>query len=390
MAKNNTILFIINGMTKNEGVVSVSGGDMRLLEMVRTIPEKEKFLLTTPNGIEFFDRYPEVKYNHAFVIPHDLKSGIVSNLAVSIKSWLLWKSGAKRFREGIVYSSCEHLYDILPALRLKLFNNCEWYAVYHWVEDYPWREKRGNTPLVQRYAYWLNRWVSGFIIKYFSDHILAVSEPTREKLIELKKISPVKIKTVYCGVNYDTIQEIVGKLQFAEKTYDAVFMKRLNYGKGVLDLLKIWKEVVKVKPNARLAIIGDGTPDVLEKVNAYIQKNSLTQNVTLLGVIYDMREKFSIIASSKVFLLPTHEENWAIVVGEAMAAGTPVIVSRLDEIVPIWKDNVVWCDVGDIKAFATETLKMINDPDHASRISKKASEFITRYDWQTIGRNELN
>jgi len=269
-------------------------------------------------------------------------------------------------------------------------NRCEWYAVYHWVEDYPWREKRGNTPIIPRYAYWMNRYVAGWLIKHFADHILAVSDQTKEKLVAIKKIQPERIKAVYCGVEYEQIRGIVKKhTRQKGKTYDAVFMKRLNYGKGVLDLLKIWEGVVESKPDARLAVIGDGSPDVLEKVHDFIRSKNLESNIDILGVIYDLERKFEILNSSKIFLLPTHEENWAIVIGEAMAAGVPIIASRLKEIVPIWGDHVQWCDPGDVPAFIESVLGLLDNPQKARIIEKEALLFITKYDWQQIAHNEF-
>lgn len=391
MQSNEKVLFIINGMIKSEGTVSVSGGDVRLMEIARNTPEKiEKHLFTTQNGKEYLDKYLTNKFAQTYILPHKLSAGILSGLAIVWKSWFYKRSGVQSFQNGIVYSSCEHLYDVLPALRLKLFRKCRWYAVYHWVEDYPWKEKRGNTPWLPRYAYWLQRFVAGKLIKLFSDKVLAVSDPTKEKLVKMKHMQPERIKAVYCGVNYAEIRKISEKYRDEKGAkYDAVFMKRLNYGKGVLDLLNVWKEVVRTNPKAKLAVIGDGSPEVLAQINEFITANALENNIDMLGVIYDMEEKFRVINSAKIFLLPTHEENWAIVVGEAMAAGVPVVVSKLKEITPIWKDNVVWCEVGNITEFASAVTGLLQDKSAAQKLSEKALAFIPRYDWQYIGEEEL-
>jgi glycosyltransferase involved in cell wall biosynthesis len=384
------VLFIINGMAKNNGVLGVSGGDMRLLQIMKHSADIQASVLTTPNGIEFFSKYNQ-KYNKAYVIKHEVTGGLVSNITISFKSLLLSGTNAKEFKNGIVYSSCEHIYDVLPALRLKLSSKCQWYAVYHWVEDYPWHDKRGNTPWLGRYAYWLNRYIAGWLIKKFADKILAVSETTKEKLIEIKKIPSKKIKAVYCGVEYDAISQIASKYKKEKGSkYDAVFMKRLDYGKGVFDLLEIWKKVSQEKADAKLAIIGDGTESTMRDIKKYISDNNLSNNIDLLGVIYDMEKKFRVINSSKIFVLPTHEENWAIVVGEAMAVGTPVVVSRLKEIEPIWGDNVTWCKVGEIGDFTKQILNLLNKPELANSFSKRAKAFIERYDWAKIASDEFD
>ena len=54
---SNKVLFVINGMVRNDGVVSVSGGDVRLMEIVRNTPESyQKYLLSTANGKEFLSK----------------------------------------------------------------------------------------------------------------------------------------------------------------------------------------------------------------------------------------------------------------------------------------------------------------------------------------------
>ena len=382
------ILFIFNGITKNNGKIGVSGGDVRLFEIIKNIKDFEKFILTTPNGKKLIDEF-QVKYKDSFEINYSVTSGIISNLKISILSLFFLPKELNSFN-GYVYSSCEHIYDVLPAFRLKIFNNCKWFAVYHWVEDYPWKEKRGNTPVIIRYVYWLNRWVSGTIIKYFSDEILAVSDQTRRKLIKIKKNNPNKVRAVYCGVEYEKIVHIISKYRNERgEKYDAVFMKRLNYGKGIMDLLEIWKRVCLQKSNAKLAIIGDGPEDVVKKINDFIINNNLKKNIFFLGVIYDLEKKIRILNSSKLFILPSHEENWAIVIGEAMAARLPVIAYSLKEITPIWKDNVAWVKTGNVKEFSKKITQFLNNKQQRESFARKAFRFIKNYDWKVISSTEF-
>jgi glycosyltransferase involved in cell wall biosynthesis len=275
-------------------------------------------------------------------------------------------------------------------LRLKLFKKSKWYAVYHWVEEYPWNDKRWNTPFITRYLYWLNRWFSWFLIKLFADNILAVSDPTKEKLIRIKWINKNRIKSVNCWIDFDKIQSIAKKYSKEEwKKFDAVFMKRLNYWKWVYDLLEIWKNVCKTKPDAKLWIIGEGSEDVLKKVNSFIKTHRLEKNIHLFWVIYDFEEKYRILNTSKIFILPSHEENWAIVIWEAMAISLPVIAYDLTEIKPIWKDNIEWVEFWKINNFSKKVLSLLSDSDKRKKMNGKALKFIKDYDWETIATNEL-
>lgn len=382
-------LFIFNGATKNNGVVGVSGGDVRLFEIIKNSILEEKYILTTPNGEELLKKF-DVYLNKIFKINYSVGSGIFSNFSIAFKSFFCLPKEVRDYK-GVVYSSCEHLYDVLPAFRMKILNGCKWYAVYHWVENFPWKEKRGGTPFIIRYLYWANRVFSGFIIKFFADKILAVSDQTKEKLIKIKGINPKKIKAVYAGVEYAKIANI-GEKYLSEKgnKYDAVFMKRLNYGKGVFDLLEIWREVCKQKPTASLAIIGDGPQGVVDALKEFIEKNNLKENISLLGPVYDFEEKFRLLNSAKLFVLPSREENWAIVIGEAMAIKLPVLVYALTEIVPIWKDNVEWVEVGNTHLFAEKIVSYLDSDKKREAIASRAFDFVKQYDWQKIAIEEFN
>lgn len=383
------ILFIFNGLTKQGGKVGVSGGDIRLVEIMKNTKDRQVEILTTPNGIEFLEKYG-VRYEKGHMINHVVGSDARSNLVVSLKSFF-WLPGSLSNYAGDVYSSCEHLYDVLPALRLKLLNKCRWYAVYHWVEGYPWKEKRGGTPFLRRYLYWLNRWFSGFIIKVFADSILAVSDQTKEKLLRIKKVDGKKVQAVYCGVNYREIRDISEKYSDEKgKMYDAVYMKRLNHGKGVFDLLEIWRLVCKEKPDAKLVVIGDGPDDVVREIRSIIDRNGLQENIILKGVVYDFEEKFRILNSSRLFVLPSHEENWAIVIGEAMAIELPVLAYDLREIHPIWQDNVEWIKLGDVTGFSVRILDYLRDDEIRHNLSEGSLRFIRKYDWNEIARKEFN
>jgi len=381
------ILFIFNGMVKENGNLCISGGDIRLMELASNTKEYEVNFLTTNNGKLLLNKFGLTKYKK-YLLAKNNSSGILSNIIITINSFFLPTS--LNNYHGVVYSSCEHLYDVIPALILKYRNSCTWFAVYHWVEDYPWDNSRGGTPFIRRYFYWLNRFISGLLIKQFSDKILAISNETKRKLIEIKKINHNKIKSVYCGVDNSSIFRLLNKYK-SEKglKYDAIFIKRLNYGKGIFDLFKIWKKVCEKNDTAKLAIVGEGPTEVVNKINLYIDKNKLNDNIDLLGGIYNFEDKIRILNSTKLFILPSYEENWAIVIGEAMACRIPVIAYRLKELVTIWKDNIYWVTLGDINGFSFSILELLKSRAKQKYLVEKAYKYVKQYDWKAIAESEF-
>ncbi len=384
------ILFIFNGVIKSNNNISISGGDIRLFEVIKCTDKKKVYLLTTSNGVLLAEKFG-VPYHKRYVIDYVVDSGIWSNFIISLKSFFNLPKDLNFFQNGIVYSSCEHLYDVLPALRMKFLNGCQWYAVYHQVVDYPWKDKRGGTSAYIRYVYWLNIFISGLLIKMFANKILAVSDQTTKKLQVIKKIDSSRISTVYCGVDYSEITAIVKKYKHEKGSmYEAVFVGRLNYNKGAFELLDIWRLVCQKRPKAKLAIIGDGGKEIIEKMKNIIEEYNMQQNITLFGPIFDVEEKFRVLNGSKLFVYPSFQENWGIVIGEAMASGISVISHKIEEIQSIWSDNIEWIEIGATASFADMINVYLDDGNRRMALSRKALEFIKKYDWKEVIKNEFS
>jgi glycosyltransferase involved in cell wall biosynthesis len=258
----------------------------------------------------------------------------------------------------------------------------KWVALVHWLA--PLR-RIGTSPL-NSFLFFINQQVGLYYIKKYADLILAVSEHTRNQLIKIE-FPQNKVFSVSCGVNYKKIQEIAKKIN--KKEYDAIFMKRFDGTKGVFDIIEIWKEVVKVKREAKLGMIGLGTKETMLKLEKMINDYNLKENIDILGPIYDFNKKFSILAKSKLFVLPSYEENWGIVIGEAMACGIPVICYDLPEIRSIWQNNVVWVPKGNKKIFTNTVIHLLDNVKERENLSKKGKRFIKKYDWEKIAEKEL-
>lgn len=375
-----SVLFIMNGIGSVDGFSGISGGDVRWIEIAKWWQRQgyDIHVLTPQAGITLCKKLGLEAVFHESVIPNDYS--LKSYLVRFFKSRSVPKS--LRGFEGVVYSTTEHAYDVLPALRVKeKGKNVTWAAVIHWVA--PLRRK--GTSLLNGVLFFLNQRIGFRHIRNKADVVLAVSDSTRE---QAKRIGITRnIHSVGAGVAFNEIRKIVTKLE--HRQYDAVFMKRLDGTKGVFDIIDIWKDVVKTREDAKLGIIGLGTKNNVNKLTRMIENYDISNNVDILGPIYDFEKKISVLGSSKLFVLPSYEENWAIVIGEAMAAGVPVLCYSIPEIRPIWGDNVDWIPKGDKAKFAKEIIELLGNRRARNKLSQMGLPFIERYDWQIIADEEM-
>lgn len=382
--KKQKILVIANGIFgKNPGL---SGGDVRFLEIVRNWAKEghEIHLLSSPEALEICKIFKFRPILHALPGPEECTR--LTFIWRAIQSMVILPRTLKSFKEGLIYSVNDSVFDSVPAWRLKLSlrDKVRWAAVVHWLPPFPpWKRKKST--LFNSVMFFLNERLSIFLVRRFADVVLAVSDSTSQQLKDYG-LDMRKVRSVKCGVNYAQVRRIVTHIK--TKAYDAIFMKRAQAVKGIYDFIDIWRRVVDVYPKAKLLIVG-GEGDDERELKVAVEKEGLTKNMKFTGYIHSFEEKFTYMAQSKIFVLPSYEENWAIVIGEAMAAGIPVVAYDLKELLQVWGNHVSWVKIGKTEEMAGKILEILDRPINFMPNIRAALKYVKTLDWKEIAQNEL-
>ena len=105
----------------------------------------------------------------------------------------------------------------------------------------------------------------------------------------------------------------------------ALFLSRVHPIKGLPDLIAAWG---RVRPEGwRLVVAGPEEEGHRAEVERQVRASGLADAVTFAGPVND-DEKWDLYRDADLFVLPTHSENFGIVVAEALAAGLPTITTH--------------------------------------------------------------
>lgn len=105
-----------------------------------------------------------------------------------------------------------------------------------------------------------------------------------------------------------------------------LYLGRIHPKKGLERIIELLPLLVQRYPKLLLVVAGDGEPAYLAALRARIEAAGCGRHVLFTGMLSG-EAKWAAYAASEVFLLPSYQENFALVVGEAMQAAVPVIVT---------------------------------------------------------------
>ncbi|PUE17947.1 glycosyltransferase [Limnohabitans sp. WS1] len=105
-----------------------------------------------------------------------------------------------------------------------------------------------------------------------------------------------------------------------------LYLGRIHPIKGLDRLLSAWTQLQGRHPSWRLVIAGKGEAAHVQDVQALAARLGV-QRVEFPGPVYGAA-KAQAYFNAEIFVLPTHSENFGMVVAEALAHGCPALVSR--------------------------------------------------------------
>jgi glycosyltransferase involved in cell wall biosynthesis len=124
-----------------------------------------------------------------------------------------------------------------------------------------------------------------------------------------------------------------------------LFLGRIHPVKGLDVLLPAWQAVQARFPEWRLQIAGPDNGGYLAQMQALASALGL-QRVEFCGALFG-EQKWQAYAQADVFVLPTYSENFGMAVAEALAAGTPAMVSKGAPWEDVQKHQAGWwVDIG--------------------------------------------
>lgn len=218
-----------------------------------------------------------------------------------------------------------------------------------------------------------------------ADLLHATSQTEYEQFRALGLKAPVAI--IPNGVDIPELQPRTAPHIKPSDQRTLLFLSRIHPIKGIDDLLRAWKALQPGHPNWRLVIAGRGEPAHVTEVERLAAAYGL-KNIEFPGPLYGA-EKSAAYWSADLFVLPTHTENFGIVVAEALAHGCPAVVTRgapwagLDSEGCGW-----WIERSQLTKALDHALQLSSD--ELQQMGARGREWMTRdFSWPAVADHML-
>lgn len=216
-------------------------------------------------------------------------------------------------------------------------------------------------------ASWRGRWATlvGRLAYRRTAHIIAVSAPIRQRLVERDGVPAERVTVIPCAMPQDCPRQPSPALPETLGGRPLVgVVARLQPEKGVDVLLRAASRIVDRRPECTLVVMGDGPLRAM--LEAQAARLGLAGHVHFLGFRPDVPALLPLL---EVLVVPSLSEGAPLVVLEAMAAGVPVVASATGGIPDQIRheEDGLLVPPGDDAALAAAVLCLLEDPALARR-----------------------
>ncbi len=371
--------------------LKLAGGTTHFIENLKrwSNTRAELRVLTTNDGAHLLSQFG-IKCNVESVAPGAtflMRSnfGFAISLLFRVLN-VLFRFNPRSFQLGAdaICTESHFLPDILAAILVR--KQCPRAPLISYLHHIiPRPTERRYQPLLPSVLSWIAQALSLALMKHYGFHVLTFPA-VRLQLLGLG-FSKQRVRCISNGIDIEHIKKIPET--GSRRRYDACFLGNAIPRKGVLDLPEVWRHVCNILPHAKLAIMGTGREQDIEKLKRNFNEKKLGNNVCFLGYLPE-DQKFAALKASGVFLFPSYEEGWGIAVGEAMACGLPVVAYDLPAYRAIFKRGIVTVPVGSTSDLARTTIMLLSDRERLRELGEQGRLQASEYDINRVAATELS
>lgn len=216
-----------------------------------------------------------------------------------------------------------------------------------------------------------------------ADKIIAVSNYTKNIIINNYEISPKKVEVAHNGVDLEKKPDSKSVLDELKKSGKDIilFVGRLTLQKGPDYFLRAAKIVSKYNKDALFVVAGSG--DMERQVMEQAAELGIADKVIFPGFVRGKR-LHGLYKIADLFVMPSVSEPFGLTPLESLINGTPVILSKQSGVSEVL-ENALKVDFWDIKEMANKILTSLENKKIIDCLSQNGKREVKNITWKSAG-----
>lgn len=212
-----------------------------------------------------------------------------------------------------------------------------------------------------------------------ADHIVCVSNLTRQTVIDKYFQNPTKVSTVHNAV--EPLKDLNTYVKHPRKDKVVTFLGRITMQKGPEFFVEVAAKVLSMTHDVRFVMAGSG--DMMEKMIKMVAQRGIADRFHFTGFLRG-RQVQEMLAESDVYMMPSVSEPFGISPLEAMQIGTPSIISKQSGCAEILS-HAIKTDYWDIDAMADAVYAIVKYPAMYQSLRQLGMEEVNNIRWSDAG-----
>ncbi len=222
--------------------------------------------------------------------------------------------------------------------------------------------------------------------------LFAVSEYTKNDLVRVFKINPEKIKVVYpaTNLNANSHELALENLRAARNVYGLpgeyiLFLNTIEPRKNLAGVIKAFE----MYSGPESLVIAGRLGWKYKKDFQLIKSSKKFAKIKYIGYVSE-NHKSAIIKLARTLIYPSYYEGFGFQPLEAMAVGTPVIVSQLTSLPEVVGDAGLFINPYDINSVAESLNIVLNNGNLRAQLIEKGLERVKKFNWRDTAQGILS
>lgn len=221
-----------------------------------------------------------------------------------------------------------------------------------------------------------------------ADKIITVSQTSKNDIVKIFKISPDKIAMIYNGADNTVGHAMSDSINLPEKFI--LYVGTLQPRKNIPALLEAFNILNTKYPilNTKLIIAGGKGHNYDQRIDMLVEKYKLQDKVLFPGFV-DEKDLATMYGLADLFVFPSLYEGFGIPAIEAMAMGTPVVVSNKSCLPEVVGQAGLIVDPENSEEFADVIYKILSDKALRNNLIEKGYKRAKEFSWEKTAKETL-